>query len=879
MKYTRVLVGSFAAIFLWVAGCSNDTGPSADAGQDGAADLLADRGVVPLTVEPGDDGHGQVGEQLAAGAVRAGRVTETTQLLSGIKVEGKIGDFKLYNDRVAFIIKAARPSSGYGPYGGELLDAMRLGQPGSKGHSIWGEWAVGVGAQIVNPTTVGVVSDGSDGRALVRVVGSAQAFPLLATLLPSAAFPPPVHVVIDYSLSADSDVLDISWRLINKTNEDVVIPGTIMVLIGGDNNQFFVKGAGFDVDEVGITDRVASVSEDIGYGLISLDTDMLPLLVFTGAWAVRLSRVDVPAAGEGSLNFKLVVGEGDTDKTLANMRDALGESHPNRLSGTIVDPAGQPVADARIHVVEAADADESINRTRSAADGTYSLALTPGAYNLNVYSDGRAPTDPVMHTMTAADATLDIAVGPTSTLNYTVKDDAGEDIPAKVSIVPATPRAAPPKNSGEVRLPGGVERIIFHTPGPGMVNLPPGDYAITVSRGFEYELGTMNLVIAADAVETHDFVLSRSVDTTGYMSSDFHLHAMFSPDSNDLYEHKVRALAAEHIELPVASEHDYIADYNPAIGTLGLQQYLRGIVGDEISTVAFGHFNAFPIVADVDKPNNGALLWHKLTPKELFGNVRDAWPDAVLQLNHARKGSLDGYFTAVVFDPETGSFGWENGWSDNWDAMEVFNRVTGDNPQQKKLVKDWFSLLDHGIVRTATGNSDSHEAIGSEPGYPRNYVAVSATMPSAVDLAEFTASVKQGRVIISGGIFVTAHVGTKTIGDTVDASSGSVDLAIKVQAPSWVSVDTMEVIVGGVFGGTTVHTVDLSMAPGPVVRYDATLNIAVTQDNWVVVLVTGEGNLDPVVVGDRPLGMTNPIFLDFDGNGSYDAPKSLQISQ
>jgi hypothetical protein len=49
------------------------------------------------------------------------------------------------------------------------------------------------------------------------------------------------------------------------------------------------------------------------------------------------------------------------------------------------------------------------------------------------------------------------------------------------------------------------------------------------------------------------------------------------------------------------------------------------------------------------------------------------------------------------------------------------------------------------------------------------------------------------------------------------------------------------------------------------------------RDAWVVVRVDGDKPLAPVV-GDlkrfdvRPLALTNPVFLDVDGNGQYDPP-------
>ena len=39
---------------------------------------------------------------------------------------------------------------------------------------------------------------------------------------------------------------------------------------------------------------------------------------------------------------------------------------------------------------------------------------------------------------------------------------------------------------------------------------------------------------------------------------------------------------------------------------------------------------------------------------------------------------------------------------------------------------------------------------------------------------------------------------------------------------------------------------------------------------------TGENTLHPVVIGQHPFGMTNPVYIDTDGNGKYDAPLAFQ---
>ena len=45
------------------------------------------------------------------------------------------------------------------------------------------------------------------------------------------------------------------------------------------------------------------------------------------------------------------------------------------------------------------------------------------------------------------------------------------------------------------------------------------------------------------------------------------------------------------------------------------------------------------------------------------------------------------------------------------------------------LIDDWFALLNHGHMVTATGNSDTHHLDHNIGGYPRNYVRVLEDRP------------------------------------------------------------------------------------------------------------------------------------------------------
>ncbi len=867
---------------LGCAACTTppEKAPPKDAGVEQTADANNLDGQVLLTLPPGDDGAAVVGA-LAPGEIRAGRITEAKSLLSGIKVEGKLGDFKIYNDRVAFVIAAARETDGYSPYGGEILDAQRLGVTVGEGRSLLGETVFGAGTRTIKAKSVGVVADGKDGQAaIIRVIGEPAIFPLLSSLLPQSAIMP-LYLVVDYVLEPNSDALEIRWRFINKTRQATRLPLPLLGILAGDGLEFFADGNGFNIKSgnVAETEWVGMVAPTISYGLLARPGSTLsPLATYNGVWAVALGALEIPAAGEAIKTIELVVAPGRPEGLREALRRRRGVPEPAGVGGVVRDPQGQPVAGARIHAQRAAGGYATM--AESDATGTYQLGLPAGEYTLTAVAEGRAvETIEKVAVKDGTATTQDITLAETATLAFEVKDDKGTAIPAKLIIAPRAPLPSLPASFGERTYPGGAAKVLFHTGvganAKGQVQLPPGEYTVTASRGFEYEIDVQTLTLEAAAPSTTTFTLKHSVDTTGYMCGDFHIHSLWSPDSSDLQELKVASFVAEGLELAVATDHEYITDYNPLIAKMGLGAWTHGIIGEELTTFAYGHFNPFPVLLDPSKANNGAMPWWTKDPPTLFADVRKAWPQAVFQVNHPRSAPISGYLNYVGYDPETGVVKHPKEWSLDFDALEVFNS-SGWKQNASGTVRDWFSLLDRGKRTTATGNSDSHTALSTEVGYPRNYVALSTDDPSKLEIPAFAQAVKNQRVLVSGGPFVTVSINGKSMGELVDASAKQVQLTIKVQAPTWIATDTLRVILGGKDGGDEVATITLDASKvdpqNPVVRFDESVPLTLTKDTWVVVVVQGKGSLSPVVRGKEPFAMTNPIYLDVDGDGAYDPP-------
>jgi hypothetical protein len=206
------------------------------------------------------------------------------------------------------------------------------------------------------------------------------------------------------------------------------------------------------------------------------------------------------------------------------------------------------------------------------------------------------------------------------------------------------------------------------------------------------------------------------------------------------------------------------------------------------------------------------------------------------------------------------------GFSFDFDAVEVLNGYQDpDRSSVDDVLSDWFALLRRGHHVAGTGNSDSHHLTFNLGGYPRNYVPVAGDSLAHLDPVAVARAVKAGRSFFTTGPIVDVRVGDKGIGDIVTAR-GLVNLHVTVRAPAWMAVDKVTVLVDGApaqhqrVEGTAID------------RFDATIAVAVPRDTFIVVRVDGDRPMAPMV-GDGtkfrvfPLAVTNPIWIDVDGDG------------
>jgi hypothetical protein len=460
-------------------------------------------------------------------------------------------------------------------------------------------------------------------------------------------------------------------------------------------------------------------------------------------------------------------------------------------------------------------------------------------------------------------------------LSFDVRDAAThEPIPCKLTLIGVDGTPDPQFTRADIGRPEGDTAIaaynrIMSIAGTGVARVPVGTYDVTVSRGPEWDIFTARRLKVTSKGATVSARLSHVVDTHEWLSADFHVHASRSTDSHVPMQHRIFEFVADDVQMIVATDHNVISDYDPYIRELNAGRYISSAIGDELTTANWGHFGAFPLPQILERAGQGAVLVHGRRPDDIFKDVRANAPDAIIDVHHPRLDAEIGYFDLGHFDARSDRAA-RAGFSWDFDAVEVMNGY--QDPVRRsvdRVIDDWFSLLNHDHLITATGNSDTHHLTFNIGGYPRNYVHVRDDRPQWVDVKQVARAVRFHHAFFTTAPFVTLLANGGSIGDLVPARDGKVEVEVIVQAAPWVSVSRVTLYLNG--KETKRWGVAPSVSPA---RFHEKMTLTTPGDGYVVVRVDGDKPLTPVV-GDRktftayPFALTNPVFLDVDGDGKY----------
>lgn len=860
-------------------GTADVTGRDTHAPADGRSDASLDTGAadvagdVAVVSDAGGDGADAGDEPACAatrpgeGEVRAKVIVCDDELIGGPLAAGRLGDILIENHLARFIVRAGPEAYALaGLPGGDVVDADIVRLPGEQGADQLHEIISFVSGNTLDVESISVVDDGKSGSARVQVVGRPRAYPIIATVLP----PQDIAGTVIHEYELTPDVPYLTLRTTVRPDEDASAAQVLPIegfFVGGDV-PVFKPGEGFADADTYNGPFLSWRGEHVSYGyetggrLQVVDTGALKLLIGNAA--------GVRPGEELTLTRHFVVGSRDLDSVVRELY-ALREMPSAMVTGTVTPSDGADPGIYEIAVDDGAGRPQTLFRTDES--GAFAGAAPLGDLNLRATCAGCVDGAPVAVTLDAEGASgVELTGNAPGMLRIEVEDGDGTSLPARVTLTPTEPRRE--------------RRSLLVGREPATYAVRPGGYSALVSRGFEYEtVRQAEVNVVAGETATLSATLARVVETPGAVAAEFHIHSDNSVDTGVPLGDRVLSCVAEGLEFVVATDHDFVTDYGPTVAALGLEDYLATAVGSEISSVDAGHFNAWPLTQDCARAGCGAFAWEGLPPAELARQLREAHPGCVVQTNHPRfqDGST---FDIIDFHTDDGlahadpaDLGFPPGTDLDelpLDSYEVYNGI-GDEELEEELL-DWYSLLNHGHRITATAGGDSHD-LEAFPGHPRNYVLVGEDEPSELTVAAVNDAVRAMRVVVSTGPYVELSVAdpatgeARGLGEVVTMNGGEATLSIRVQAPSWMSVDHFDIVANGV----AVEHVDIADPGDPaqraVVRFEDDVTLPLTGDAWVVVRVGGSGR-DPDLARLLPFALTNPVFLDVDGNGAFDAPGS-----
>lgn len=816
----------------------------------------------------------------------ARQITNPGDLIGGPVAEGEPGDFLIGNRHVRFIIQGHENPRTLLPFGGSVIDADVVRVAGEPGQDRLQELGTIAGyLRVVKPTSVEVISDGRRGKpAIVRVLGRDAGMPLIDTILPLGTTE--LGVQIDYVLAPGERSLRIDTTYTSLSaggGPRSVKPGDAL-LLADLLTLCTAPEPGCTGDTTKNPSLVGAYAPGlVAYGYFATDTTLRVELQQDDLWLLTAGGYSLAPGETATFTRYLAVAAPDPAALLPEVHRRRGVTSLRQVAGQVtLDGTGVSGDVTHCAVDLFSDGGEWLTRAITDESGAFQAWLSPSqsqsAVILRASQGLRGPESSASGTVTLpageADVTdLALSVSRPALVSLDIRDDQDEPLPARVQF-----------HQGHDATPiGRGDHHVYSLDGSGTQELPAGDYTAVVTRGYEYDSETIFLSAVPGETRAISASLSRVVDTTGYLSVDPHSHTRYSIDSQLDERMRVAQAAAEHVELVVTTEHDVIHDLAPTIASMNAQGVVRSIPGIEISPL-YGHINAYP-VSDVgaDRAKAWPVAWWETDesgevtgprfPTAIFDDLRQKLGAQIIQLNHPRESQ--GVLNFADYDPSVGFSGVSADLlSTDFNTIEIQN--SGFDSSDAETFEDWMSFLNQGLRTTAVGVSDSH-GLSAMLGIARTMVAVEDDVPSAnMELQPvLDALLSQRAVVVSGPFVEIWALDDQDIPHGLGAmatraGAGPLKVRVRIQAAPFVHTARLVIYASG----AEVLRMDLPDPGDPPLplRFDDTLDLDwVGEDLWILALVEGDRPMWPLV-GGLPRSVTNPVYIDRDGDGQWTAP-------
>lgn len=591
------------------------------------------------------------------------------------------------------------------------------------------------------------------------------------------------------------------------------------------------------------------------------------------------SSASVPSGKSRSWGGRLMCSQGLPG--LRCMAEALEGSQSTQEYQLKLNAADGGVDQAEIEFLTQG---RSLGTVTSNGEGWARVRLIPGKYTLKITAPGRAERSHEFElgaSVLSESLTLDVA----SRVQCRVTDQAGRPIPAKLQFVGQGETESP--NFGPDTSDFGVRNLLYTANGSASQPLAPGSYTVLVSHGPEYDAVTETLTVDSGRAAQLNVKLTRSVDTTGWISGEFHSHSSPSGDNTSSQLGRVLNLLAENLEFAPCTEHNRIDTYAEHLDFLKATDIMATCTGMELTGLPLpvNHQNAFPLHRhphhqDGGGPSPDANPVVQIQRLAMWDNSSDK----VVQMNHPN-------LPQILGDRDLDNKP-DEGFREMLDTMNVvevhplqsiFTPPSADSPSRERggnRIFHWMQLLNLGYHVPAVVNTDAHYNWHGS-GWLRNYIASSTDDPAKVVTQEMVDTIQAGHMVMTTAPFLEVQLRADVdgqprkfiSGDHVALGKAPAKLWIRVQCANWYDINRVQVFLNG----RPAESLNFTRGTHPkmflsgTVRYEAEVELPKLQeDTHVIVAAIGEDlKLGDVMGSDRgdlpPVAVANPIYVDVDG--------------
>ncbi len=694
------------------------------------------------------------------------------------------------------------------------------------------------------------------------------------------------RVELSYHLEEGSNSLAVKTRYLNQTLSELQVNLTDSLRMDDS-----ADGLAVDKSPRGHTRLFWTYDKWFGqtYGVLAEANE---LEVETGPRRSSASRLAYLVAGES----QIMLPAGESYELVRRIIPGIGllrvkaeaasllSIPQERVRFQVSSPSGNPVPAADIEV----ELDGQLHGwDRTDSEGNLSFRLPLGKAVARVSALARGSSSMLLDR--SQSTPYRVILAEPGRVTARIRDEQGETIPCKVQFFGRYGTSDPffGPDTGE----HGVHNTYYSHNGVFEQILAPGSYDVIVSHGPEYDAVFTEIIVASGKESRLEVTLVHRVDTTGWVSADFHSHSSPSGDNTASQLGRVLNLLAEHIEFAPCTEHNRISTYTPHLQALGVEDRMATCSGIELTSnpLPLNHHNAFPLIRKPHTQDGGAP-WTSSDPEIQIERLVlwDSKSEKLVQQNHP---NIELLFFDRDDDGET-----DEGYSRMFSHMDVIEihppaaifwspftdrREPGADPGSlvKNRIHTWLRTLNAGHRVPGVVNTDSHFNFHGS-GWLRNYLKSPADDPEQIETLEMVRAAERGNLIMTNGPFLEVRVRAEetsskpqgTAGEDVIAPGGRIRLWVRVQCPNWFDVDRVQVLLNGRYHPELNFTRSShpNLFSKSVVRFEQEVELRLEQDTHIIVATIGEeSRLGPVMGPSRgtnqPVAISNPVFVHLDG--------------